>query len=60
MHSSDTSRYTANTRAIIAFSVEFAISFFALMLSRVLLTPRVGYHAGKPIESVVYCLKIAV
>ena len=24
--------------------------------SRVLPTSRVGYHAGKPIESVVYCL----
>ena len=27
--------------------------------SRVLPTSRVGYHAGKPIESVVYCLNIS-
>ena len=27
-----------------------------LRFSRVLPTSRVGYHAGKPIESVVYCL----
>ena len=26
-------------------------------LSRVLPTSRLGYHVGKPIESVVYCLK---
>ena len=26
--------------------------------SRVLPTSRVGYHAGKPIESVVYCLNV--
>ena len=26
--------------------------------SRVLPTSRVGYHAGKPIESVVYCLSM--
>ena len=33
---------------------EYSKSFF----SRVLPTSRVGYHAGKPIESVVYCLNI--
>ena len=33
---------------------EYSKSFF----SRVLPTSRVGYHAGKPIESVVYCLII--
>ena len=29
-----------------------------LRFSRVLPTSRAGYHAGKPIESVVYCLNI--
>ena len=32
-------------------------SWFTSFLS-VLPTSRVGYHAGKPIESVVYCLNI--
>ena len=42
-------------------SKSLSIKRFCLMiykLSRVLPTTCVGYHAGKPIESVVYCLNI--
>ena len=32
--------------------------FYKSSSARVLPSSRVGYHAGKPIESVVYCLSI--
>ena len=36
-------------------AIDHTFSWFT-SFSRVLLISRVGYHAGKPIESVVYCL----
>ena len=34
--------------------------FYKSSSARVLPSSRVGYHAGKPIESVVYCLSILI
>ena len=41
----------SNTCKSLAFG-----SWFIIIFSRVLPTSRVGYHASKPIESVIYCL----
>ena len=40
------------------FEMDWSAKIRQLRFSRVLPTSRVGYHAGKPIESVVYCLNI--
>ena len=41
----------SNTCKSLAFG-----SWFIIIFSRVLPTSRLGYHASKPIESVIYCL----